>query len=382
MTQPRNFSMAGAVDLGARQAAIKRRQQAAHAGGGGESAFVFEVTDETFNTDVVARSRAVPVVVDLWAEWCEPCKQLGPVLERLATDAAGDWVLAKVDVDANPQLSAALQVQSIPMVVAVIGGQLVDGFLGALPEADLRQWIAQVLSIADQLGMPARVRATAETGAAGAEANGGGPGGQAGAAAAGAAAAGAGAAGAAGANVPGEAGIRNAGPGGAGTGGAAGGRAAGGAAARGAARLSGPEAELLADPRLNAAQQAMEMGDLNGAANALSQVLADHPDHPIAKAWLAQVELIRRVSAYDKAKVHRAAKDQPENPLAQAEAADLELANGDVEASFDRMLGVIARTSGQDRDAARVHLLGLFDLLPPRDPRVIKARGRLSGLLF
>ena len=122
--------MAGAVDLGARQAAAKRRQQASPGQGangtGGESGFVFEATEETFNTDVIGRSQAVPVIVDLWAEWCEPCKQLSPLLERLANEAAGDWVLAKVDVDANPQLSAAFQVQSIPMVVAVIGGQLVE----------------------------------------------------------------------------------------------------------------------------------------------------------------------------------------------------------------------------------------------------------------
>src|SRR6266705_1452201 len=153
MQQPRNFSMTGAVDLGARQVAAKRRQQAAETGTGGESAFVFEVTEATFNTDVVARSQAAPVIVDLWAEWCEPCKQLGPVLEKLANEAAGDWLLAKVDVDANPQLSAALQVQSIPMVVAVVGGQIVDGFLGALPEAQVRQWVSHVLAAAQQLGM-------------------------------------------------------------------------------------------------------------------------------------------------------------------------------------------------------------------------------------
>ena len=96
---------------------------------------VIDVTDETFNTEVVARSRTVPVIVDLWAEWCGPCKQLSPVLEKLAGEADGAWILAKVDVDANPQLSAALQVQSIPMVVAVVAGQVADGFLGAMPEA-------------------------------------------------------------------------------------------------------------------------------------------------------------------------------------------------------------------------------------------------------
>src|SRR6202042_2783469 len=163
MQTPRDFSMYGAVDLGARQAAAQRRQQqaarAADAGADGgdagqASAFVFEVTEETFNTDVVLRSRTTPVIVDLWAEWCGPCKQLSPVLEKLANEAAGAWVLAKVDIDANPQLRAALQVQSIPMVMAVVGGQVVDGFLGAMPEAQVRQWIGQLLQVAEQVGMP------------------------------------------------------------------------------------------------------------------------------------------------------------------------------------------------------------------------------------
>jgi putative thioredoxin len=317
--------MHGAVDLGARQAAAKRKQQAAQSPEGGDSAFVIEVTDATFNTDVVARSQSVPVVIDLWADWCEPCKQLGPVLEKLADEAAGAWILAKVDVDANPQLAAALQVQSIPMVVAVVGGQLVDAFLGALPEAQVRAWIGQILAVAQQLGLPA-----AQNGGAAAEASA---------------------------------------------------DAAGGAARTGRRPLT-PEEELLSDPRFKAAQDAMDIGDLNGASNALEQVLDDTPGHPVAKAWLAQVELFKRVNSYDPAKVSRAAVESPDDPDAQASMADIELANGQIDGAFDRMLALVGRTAGADRDKARLHLLGLFEIMPPRDPRVTKARGKLSGLLF
>src|SRR3984957_3501470 len=153
--QPRDFSLYGAVDLGARQTAAQRRQQTAESGGtaAASNGTVIEVSEETFNTDVVERSRTVPIIMDLWAEWCGPCKQLSPVLEKLAAEAGGQWILAKAGVDANPQLSAALQVQSIPMVVAVLGGQLVDGFLGAMPEAQVRQWIGQVLVAAEKMGM-------------------------------------------------------------------------------------------------------------------------------------------------------------------------------------------------------------------------------------
>jgi putative thioredoxin len=345
MTQPRNFSMAGAVDLGARQAAAKRSQQASEQDAGGAagfgSDFVFEVTDATFNTDVVARSQAAPVVVDLWADWCEPCKQLGPVLERLANEAAGDWLLAKVDVDANPQLSAALQVQSIPMVVAVVGGQIVDGFLGALPEAQVRQWINQILQVADQLGMPARVRA--EGPAAGAPRQ-----------------------------ADAEQGANRA-PG----------AAAGAGADRGGLPGAPPgPAELLGDQRFETAQQAMDSGDLDAAATALGEVLADSPDHPVARAWLAQVDLIRRVNSYDRAKVQRVAKEKPDDPEAQMQAADVDLATGQIEASFDRLLGAFQRSAGDDRNRVRVRLLELFDVLPPRDPRVAKARARLTSMLF
>ena len=114
---------------------------------------VVDVTEQTFNSDVVQRSRTTPVIIYLWAKWCGPCQQLGPVLEKLAIEAGGQWILAKVDVDANPELSAALQVKQIPMVVAAVGGQLVDGFLGAMPEAQLPPWLSQILTTAEKMGL-------------------------------------------------------------------------------------------------------------------------------------------------------------------------------------------------------------------------------------
>jgi putative thioredoxin len=131
---------------------------------GQASAFVIEVTEETFNTEVALRSRTTPVIVDLWAEWCGPCKQLSPILENLAAEADGAWVLARIDVDANPRLAQAFQAKSIPMVVAIIGGQIVDAFLGAMSESQIRMWLTQVLAVADQLGVKATVPEGAELG--------------------------------------------------------------------------------------------------------------------------------------------------------------------------------------------------------------------------
>jgi putative thioredoxin len=321
MTQPRDFSMYGAVDLGARQAAVQRRQQAARAAAasgaadgapapaaGPGSPFVFDVTEETFNNDVALRSRTTPVIVDLWADWCGPCKQLSPVLEKLAGEANGAWVLAKIDVDANPRLAQAFQAQSIPMVVAIVGGQMVDAFLGAMPEAQIKQWLAQVLSVASQLGV----------------------------------------------------------------------------APAGAGASAGESGDAFDDlpPALSEARDAMETGDLDAAARALEKALADTPADPLAKSWLAQVNLMRRVSAVEPAVAARDAAERPDDIEAQLLLADFEMASGDAEQAFDRVLAVVKRTSGAERNAARLRLLDLFEVLPPDDERLKKARTQLTLLLF
>jgi putative thioredoxin len=107
-----------------------------------------DVTEATFQAEVLERSLTTPVVIDFWAEWCGPCKQLSPVLERLAVEYGGAWVLAKIDVDANPRLAQMFRVQGIPMVYAVVGGQPVNGFTGVLPEAQVRQFLDAVVQAA------------------------------------------------------------------------------------------------------------------------------------------------------------------------------------------------------------------------------------------
>jgi putative thioredoxin len=147
----------GAVDLAAVAAAAQRRQQAAAqpAGAGASPAgsAVVDVTEADFQQVVLEQSMTVPVVVDLWADWCGPCKQLSPVLEKLAGEYGGRFLLAKVDVDANPRLGQVFQAQSIPMVVAVVQGQPVPLFQGALPEQQVRAYLDELLRVAEANGV-------------------------------------------------------------------------------------------------------------------------------------------------------------------------------------------------------------------------------------
>ncbi len=305
-----DFSLHGAVDLGARQAAAKRQQERPPAAAG-DNPSVIDVTDATFNDEVIDRSRTVPVLVDFWADWCQPCKQLGPILEKLANEANGGWILAKVDIDANPGLAQQLSrmgVQGIPFVAAVVAGQMLPVLNGAAPESQVRQ-------VMDQLFDALREQGLMPEGADG--------------------------------------------PDGADT-----------------------DQEPAGDPLRDEAEDALQRGDLDVAAEAFGRILQESPGDPHATSGLALVDLQRRVQSYDPEQARKDAADNPGDAVAQTRVADLELVSGHPEEAFDRLIGTVRRTSGDEREIARKHLVSLFDLLPPDDPRVGKARRKLASALF
>ncbi|MEU5724299.1 MULTISPECIES: tetratricopeptide repeat protein [unclassified Micromonospora] len=288
----------GAVDLSALRstapnpAPAKSGPPAGAPGGAVGGVSVIDVTEATFQSEVLERSLTTPVIVDFWAEWCEPCKQLSPVLERLAVEGAGAWVLAKVDVDANPRIAQMFRVQGIPMVYAIVGGQPIDAFSGVVPEAQLRQWIQAVL------------------------------------------------------------------------------------------KAGGVSVEAPEDPRLAEADDALMTGDLDAAERAYRKILAESPADAAAEAGLAQVGLARRVAGADPQAALVAAQANPDDVDAQLLAADIEVLSGLAEQAYQRLVGLVRRTAGDDREKVRQHLVGLFTIAGPEDPAVASARRALASALF
>jgi len=162
MPTPPFGNLRGGIDL----SPLVNRQQASSPAGDGAAAaggqaiavpsLVLEGTEANF-AQVLELSRTVPVIVDLWAEWCEPCKQLSPALERLVAGYGGQMLLVTIDADANPQLAQAFQAESLPTVAAVLGGRPVSLFVGALPEDQIKQVLDQLLQLAAQNGVTGRV---------------------------------------------------------------------------------------------------------------------------------------------------------------------------------------------------------------------------------
>lgn len=297
----------GAVDLGALRPSTPPPSAAKPAvvppgdapagpvGGGGPPGagpVVIDVTEATFQSEVLERSLTTPVVIDLWAEWCQPCKQLSPVLEKLAVEGRGAWVLAKIDVDSNPRIAQALRVQGIPMIMVAVGGQLMEGFSGVLPEAQVRQFIDAVL------------------------------------------------------------------------------------------KAGGTQVESSEDPRFAAADDALMEGDLDAAEQAFKKILGETPNDAAAEAGLAQVSLMRRIEGKVPGKLLAAAEESPDDVEAQTLAADVEMLSGQAEAAYKRLIALVRRTAGDDRETARKHLVSLFTMAGPDDPAVASARRALASALF
>lgn len=322
--QPRNMSMSGVVDLAAVKAANEAkakaeqaRAEAARNGGGGAvapSALVIDVDETGLERDVLQRSTEVPVVIVFWADASEPSKQLTELLERLAAEANGRFVLARADVAANQLLAQQFGVRGIPEVFAVVAGQALPLLPGPAPEQQVREVLGQLIQVAEErFGL---------------------------------------------------------------TGIAVDPDAAGGAAEP-APVPAGPY-----DALLEAAVVALDANDFPGAIQAYKNVLADDPGNTEAKLGLAQAELLSRVRDMDPQQVRDEAARNPADVRAQIAAADLDLVGGHVEDAFGRLVETVRRTAGDDRDAARVRLLELFEVIGPDDPRVAAARGALARVLF
>ncbi|MFJ8014201.1 tetratricopeptide repeat protein [Streptomyces sp. NPDC096339] len=334
--QPRNMSMSGVVDLAAvkaageakakaEQARAEAARQVGQGGGSGPaagavppSALVIDVDEAGFERDVLQLSAEVPVVLDFWAEWCEPCKQLSPLLERLTVQANGRLVLAKVDVDANQMLMQQFGIQGIPAVFAVVAGQVLPLFQGVAPEQQIRETLAQLIQVAEE-----------RFGIIGIEVD---------------------------PNAEG---------------------AAAGAADADVEPPAGPH-----DALLEAAVVALDAGDLGGAVQAYKNVLADDPANSEAKLGLAQAELLARVQHMNPQAVRTAAAENPKDPAAQIAAADLDLVGGHVEDAFGRLVDTVRVTFGDERDSVRLRLLELFEVIGADDPRVTAARTALARVLF
>lgn len=301
--------MHGAIDLGAvaaaREAEAKAKQvQAAKESNPIASKVIIDVTTSEFEELVIKQSATVPVVIDLWATWCGPCKQLSPVLEQLAIEYNGKFVLAKIDVDAEPQISAAFQVQSIPTVFVAIGGQVAPLFQGAQPLPQVKQVIDAVLEQASKLGISGNVNGDVD-----------------------------------------------------------------------------PELDLEvpADPRFDAAETALELGDWDAAISAYREVLSASPNDPIAKIGLLNVQLLKRMDGVDLESLIAAADNSLESQLA---AADAEFLMNQLTDSFNRLIELVRANSGKERDQVRDRLIELFEIAGPTDPAVISGRTALANALF
>ncbi len=299
------------------------------AGGQAGAASITDGSDATFREDVIDASMSVPVVVDFWAPWCGPCKQLGPAIEKVITNAGGKAKLVKINIDENPAIAGQLRVQSIPAVFGFVGGRPVDGFAGALPESQIKEFVNRLIQMGGGEAGEDPVEQAMEQAAAATEA----------------------------------------------------GDHATAAAIYAQVVQHDPE-QIQALAKL--AQAYIKLEELEAAREVLAGVPADKANDADVASARSALELAEKAgeAAARLGDLEAKLAANPNDHQARFDLADAQAAMGRSEEAIDNLLHIIQVERGWNDDAARLHLLKVFEALGPTDEAVQSGRRRLSSLLF